>query len=32
MTLLAALFHTREREITDTLVDLLIQTVRRIAG
>ena len=30
LTLLAALVHTREREITDTLVDLLIATVHRI--
>ncbi|HZD01089.1 MAG TPA: DUF4158 domain-containing protein [Actinomycetes bacterium] len=30
LTLLAALLHTREREITDTLVDLLIATVHRI--
>jgi Domain of unknown function (DUF4158) len=30
LTLLAALLHCREREITDTLVDLLIATVRRI--
>lgn len=30
LTLLAALLHTREREITDTLVDLLISTVHRI--
>jgi hypothetical protein len=30
VTLLAALLHTREREITDTLVDLLISTVHRI--
>jgi hypothetical protein len=29
-TLLAALLHTREREIIDTLVDLLISTVHRI--
>jgi hypothetical protein len=30
LTLLAALLHAREREITDTLVDLLISTVHRI--
>lgn len=30
MTLLAALLYCREREITDTLVDLLIATVHRI--
>ncbi|MDX6240057.1 MAG: hypothetical protein QOG10_4877 [Kribbellaceae bacterium] len=30
LALLAALLHTREREITDTLVDLLISTVHRI--
>ena len=30
LTLLAALLHCREREITDTLVDLLITTVHRI--
>jgi Domain of unknown function (DUF4158) len=30
LTLLAALLHVREREITDTLVDLLIATVHRI--
>ncbi len=30
LTLLGALLHTREREITDTLVDLLIATVHRI--
>jgi hypothetical protein len=30
VTLLAALLHTREREITDTRVDLLISTVHRI--
>lgn len=30
LALLAALMHTREREITDTLVDLLISTVHRI--
>lgn len=29
-TLLAALLHTREREITDTLVELLISTVHKI--
>lgn len=32
LTLLAALLHTRQREITDTLVDLLIQTVHRIGA
>jgi len=32
LTLLAALLHEREREITDTLVDLLIATVHRIAA
>ena len=32
LTLLAALLHCREREITDTLVDLLIQTVHRIGA
>lgn len=30
LTLLAALLHAREREITDTLVELLISTVHRI--
>ena len=30
LTLLAALLHARQREITDTLVDLLISTVHRI--
>jgi hypothetical protein len=30
LTLLAALLHCREREITDTLVELLISTVHRI--
>jgi len=30
LTLLAALLHAREREITDILVDLLISTVHRI--
>lgn len=30
LALLATLLHTREREITDTLVDLLISTVHRI--
>ncbi|WP_327634727.1 Tn3 family transposase [Kribbella sp. NBC_00482] len=30
LTLLAALLHAREREITDVLVDLLISTVHRI--
>jgi Transposase./Glyoxalase/Bleomycin resistance protein/Dioxygenase superfamily. len=30
LTLLAALLHQRQREITDTLVDLLIATVHRI--
>ncbi|HZM66318.1 MAG TPA: DUF4158 domain-containing protein, partial [Nakamurella sp.] len=32
LTLLAALLHAREREITDTLVDLLIATVHRIGA
>ncbi len=32
LTLLAALLHQREREITDTLVDLLIATVHRISA
>jgi len=32
LTLLAALLHEREREITDTLVDLLIATVHRISA
>jgi len=32
LTLLAALMHTREREITDTLVELLISTVHRIGA
>jgi TnpA family transposase len=32
LTLLAALLHTRQAEITDTLVDLLIQTVHRIGA
>jgi len=32
LTLLAALLHEREREITDTLVDLLIATVHRIGA
>ena len=32
MTLLAALLYAREREITDTLVDLLISTVHRIGA
>jgi hypothetical protein len=32
LTLLAALLHTRLREITDTLVELLISTVHRIAA
>jgi len=32
VTLLAALVHRREREITDTLVDLLIATVHRIGA
>jgi TnpA family transposase len=32
LTLLAALLHTREKEITDTLVDLLIATVHRIGA
>lgn len=31
-TLLAALLHEREREITDTLVDLLISTVHRVGA
>jgi hypothetical protein len=31
-TLLAALLHTRLREITDTLVELLISTVHRIGA
>ncbi|MBO8195367.1 hypothetical protein ITI46_27510 [Streptomyces oryzae] len=30
VTLLAALLHERKREITDTLVELLISTVHRI--
>jgi hypothetical protein len=30
--LLAALLHEREREVTDTLVDLLIATVHRIGA
>ncbi len=30
LTLLAALLYCREREITDTLVELLISTVHRI--
>jgi hypothetical protein len=30
LTLLAALLHPREREITDTLVDLLMSTVHKI--
>ena len=30
LTLLAAMLHVREREITDTLVDLLISTVHKI--
>ena len=32
VTLLAALVHQREREITDTLVELLIATVHRIGA
>jgi TnpA family transposase len=32
LTLLAALLYAREREITDTLVDLLISTVHRIGA
>jgi len=32
LTLLAALLHEREREITDTLVDLLLATVHRISA
>jgi len=32
LTLLAALLHEREREITDTLVELLIATVHRISA
>lgn len=32
VTLLAALLHEREREITDTLVELLIPTVHRIGA
>lgn len=32
LTLLAALLHARERELTDTLVDLLIATVHRVAA
>ncbi|KPI20518.1 hypothetical protein OK006_9484 [Actinobacteria bacterium OK006] len=32
VTLLAALLHAREREITDTLVELLISTVHRIGA
>jgi len=32
VTLLAALVHQREREVTDTLVDLLIATVHRIGA
>ncbi|MGH3518504.1 MAG: Tn3 family transposase [Haloechinothrix sp.] len=32
LTLLAALLHQREREITDTLVELLIATVHRIGA
>ncbi|BAS11185.1 transposase for transposon Tn1546 [Arthrobacter sp. Hiyo4] len=32
LTLLAALVHQREREITDTLVELLIATVHRIGA
>jgi hypothetical protein len=32
LTLLAALLHARLREITDTLVELLISTVHRIGA
>ncbi|GAA2941725.1 hypothetical protein [Streptomyces enissocaesilis] len=32
VTLLAAFPHEREREITDTLVELLISTVHRIGA
>lgn len=32
LTLLAALLHVRERELTDTLVELLISTVHRIGA
>ena len=32
LTLLAALLHTREKEITDTLMDLLIATVHSIGA
>ncbi|MEV4419801.1 DUF4158 domain-containing protein [Patulibacter sp. NPDC049589] len=32
LTLLASLIHVREREITDTLIDLLISTVHRIGA
>lgn len=32
MTLMAALLREREREITDTLVDLLISTVHRVGA
>jgi hypothetical protein len=32
VTLLAALLHNRLREITDTLVELLISTVHRIGA
>jgi hypothetical protein len=32
VTLLAALLYVREREVTDTLVDLLISTVHRIGA
>jgi TnpA family transposase len=32
LTLLAALLHAREREITDTLVDLFVSTVHRIGA
>jgi len=32
LTLLAALVHERQREITDTLADLLISTVHRIGA
>ena len=32
LTLLAGLLHARERELTDTLVDLLIATVHRVSA
>ena len=32
VTMLAALLYAREREVTDTLSDLLISTVRRIGA